>query len=83
MSLSETNDESNLRAEMDSSRSISEVKSAFIRSQVRTLSENLELPGDWKNYAPDTEDGELGEKVIDDVLHKGNHPIIRRNVLYP
>lgn len=67
---------------MDSSRSISEVKSAFIRSQVRILSENLELPGDWKNYAPDTEDSELGEKVIEDVLHKGKYPMIRRDVLY-
>lgn len=59
---------------MDSSRTISEVKSSFIRSQVRILSEALEPPEDWKNYAVETEEGELPEKVIGDVLHKGtNH----------
>ena len=56
---------------MDPTRTISELKSTFIRSQVRILSENLELPADWRNYAVDTEEGDLSEKVIDDVLHKG------------
>lgn len=57
---------------MDSTRTISELKSAFIRSQVRILSESLELPEDWRNYAVETEEGELSEKVIEDVLHKGS-----------
>lgn len=61
-----------LIAAMDSTRTISELKSAFIRAQVRILSESLELPEDWRNYAVETEEGELGEKVIEDVLHKGN-----------
>ncbi|KAJ5578263.1 uncharacterized protein N7459_007227 [Penicillium hispanicum] len=44
---------------MDSTRTISELKSAFIRGQVRILSENFELPEDWRNYAVDTEEGDL------------------------
>lgn len=57
---------------MDSTRTISELKSAFIRAQVRILSENLDLPEDWRNYAVDTEEDDLSEKVIGDVLHKGS-----------
>ncbi|OKO93300.1 Kinetochore protein fta4 [Penicillium subrubescens] len=57
---------------MDSTRTISELKSAFIRGQVRILSESLEPPEDWKNYAVETEEGDLPEKVIADVLHKVN-----------
>ncbi|KAF7713596.1 Uncharacterized protein PECH_002535 [Penicillium ucsense] len=57
---------------MDSSRTISETKSAFLRTQVRILSETLAPPDDWKNYALETEDGDLPEKVISDVLHKVN-----------
>lgn len=56
---------------MDSTRTISEVKSSFIRNQVRILSQALELPEDWKNYAVETEEDELPEKVVGDVLHKG------------
>lgn len=56
---------------MDSTRTISELKSAFLRGQVRIFSESIELPEDWRNYAAETEEGELSEKVIEDVLHKG------------
>ena len=56
---------------MDSTRSIYELKSAFIRAQVRILSESLQPPEDWQHYAVDTEEGELSAKVIEDVLHKG------------
>ncbi|CAI7632291.1 unnamed protein product [Penicillium bialowiezense] len=55
---------------MDSTRSVSELKSAFIRSQVRIFSESLNLPENWRNYAPPTEEGDLSDKVIEDVLHK-------------
>jgi hypothetical protein len=62
---------SNIVGAMDSTRTISELKSSFIRGQVRILSESLEPPEDWKNYAVETEEGDLPEKVIGDVLHKG------------
>ncbi|KAJ5351450.1 hypothetical protein N7452_000424 [Penicillium brevicompactum] len=57
---------------MDSARTVSELKSAFIRSQVRVFSETLNLPENWRNYAPPTEEGDLSDKVIEDVLHKVN-----------
>ncbi|KAJ5082486.1 hypothetical protein N7532_011529, partial [Penicillium argentinense] len=57
---------------MDSTRTITELKSAFIRSQVRIISESLELPEDWQNYAVETDEGELSGKVIEDVLYKVN-----------
>ncbi|KAJ5091563.1 hypothetical protein NUU61_006433 [Penicillium alfredii] len=56
---------------MDSTRTISELKSSFIWTQVRIFSESLDLPDDWRNYAVETEE-ELSDKVIEDVLHKVN-----------
>ena len=56
---------------MESTLSIYELKLAFIRNQVRILSENLSLPEDWQQYAVETEEGELSTKAIEDVLHKG------------
>lgn len=56
---------------METTRTISELKSAFIRAQVRIFSENFELPEDWRNYAVETDEDDLGDKVIADVLHKG------------
>lgn len=56
---------------MDSTRTIYELKSTFIRSQIRILSESLELPEDWQQYAVETEEGQLSAKAIEDVLHKG------------
>ncbi|KAJ9480961.1 hypothetical protein VN97_g12552 [Penicillium thymicola] len=57
---------------MDPTRTISELKSAFIWSQVRIFSESLDLPEDWRNYAAETTEGDLSDKVIEDVLHKVN-----------
>ncbi|KAJ5904267.1 hypothetical protein N7504_006650 [Penicillium tannophilum] len=57
---------------MDSTRTISELKSAFIWSQVRILSENLQPPENWRDYAVELEEEALPEKVIEDVLHKVN-----------
>ena len=58
---------------MDSTRTVSELKSAFIRSQVRIFSESLDLPEDWRNYAYETTEDDLSDKVIEDVLHKGQN----------
>ncbi|KAJ5771296.1 uncharacterized protein N7511_003347 [Penicillium nucicola] len=57
---------------MESARTIFELKSAFIWNQVRIFSESLGLPEDWRNYATETEEGDLNDKVIEDVLHKVN-----------
>ncbi|KKK12690.1 kinetochore protein [Aspergillus ochraceoroseus] len=57
---------------MESSRSISELKSSFIRTQVRILSESLEAPEDWRSYAAESTEEELNDKVVGDVLQKLN-----------
>lgn len=61
---------------MESTRTIYEVKSTFIRNQIRILSENLEPPEDWQHYAVETEEGELSAKAIEDVLYKGMAKLI-------
>lgn len=55
---------------MDSTRTISELKSSFIWAQVRILSETLEPPEGWREYAVETEEGELSEKAADDAVQK-------------
>lgn len=64
---------------MDSTRTISELKSAFIWSQVRILSENLQPPENWRDYAVELEEEALPEKVIEDVLHKGENGLLHCN----
>ena len=55
---------------MDSTRTISELKSSFIRAQVRILSERLEAPEDWRSYATASEEDDLSDKMVGDVLQK-------------
>ncbi|KAJ5301389.1 hypothetical protein PENANT_c023G02892 [Penicillium antarcticum] len=57
---------------MESAWTIFELKSTFIWTQVRIFSESLDLPEDWRKYAAETEEGDLNDKVIEDVLHKVN-----------
>ncbi|KAL4915560.1 kinetochore Sim4 complex subunit Fta4 [Aspergillus aurantiobrunneus] len=64
---------------MESSRSISELKSSFIRTQVRILSESLEAPEDWRSYAAEPAEEELSEKVVGDVLQKLNAALKQHN----
>ncbi|KAI9708885.1 MAG: hypothetical protein M1812_007848 [Candelaria pacifica] len=49
-----------------------ETKSAFLRSQVRLLSNPLTPPRNWQDRAPASEDGDLREKVVAEVLYKLN-----------
>lgn len=67
---------------MDPARSVHELKSAFIRSQVRIFSESLDIPEDWRNYAAETTEGDLSDKVIEDVLHKGRTNNHNRTTLF-
>ncbi|KAL2824911.1 kinetochore complex Fta4 of Sim4 subunit, or CENP-50-domain-containing protein [Aspergillus cavernicola] len=57
---------------MDSSRSIPELKTSFIRAQVRILSESLEASEDWRSYAAEPAEEDLSDKVVGDVLQKLN-----------
>ncbi|KAE8380562.1 kinetochore Sim4 complex subunit Fta4 [Aspergillus bertholletiae] len=64
---------------MDSTRTISELKSSFIRAQVRILSESLEAPEDWRSYAAASEEDDLSDKVVGDVLQKLNSALKQHN----
>lgn len=55
---------------MDTSRTISELKSSFIRSQVRILSAALEPQEDWRAYGAPSEDGDLSDKAVEEALQK-------------
>ena len=56
---------------MDSTRTVSELKASFIRAQVRILSESLEPAENWRDYAVETEEADLSDKVVEDVMQKG------------
>lgn len=55
---------------MDSTRTIFELKSSFIWTQVRILSGSLEPPEGWRDYAVESEEDDLSDKVVEDVLQK-------------
>ncbi|EAA65579.1 hypothetical protein AN1011.2 [Aspergillus nidulans FGSC A4] len=68
---------------MESSRSIPELKSLFIRAQIRILSESLEAPEDWRSYATEPVEEDLSDKVVGDVLQKLNAALKQHNrVIY-
>ncbi|KAL4978425.1 kinetochore Sim4 complex subunit Fta4 [Aspergillus desertorum] len=68
---------------MESSRSVSELKSLFIRAQVRILSENFEAPEAWRSYAAEPAEEDLSNKVVGDVLQKLNAALKQHNrVIY-
>ncbi|KAJ0425898.1 kinetochore Sim4 complex subunit Fta4 [Aspergillus carlsbadensis] len=64
---------------MEFSRSIPELKSSFIRTQVRILSEAFEAPEDWRSYAAEPAEEVLSDKVVDDVLQKLNAALKQHN----
>jgi hypothetical protein len=54
---------------MEGSRTISELKSSFIRNQVRILTAALTPQEGWRDYAPESQD-DLSEKTIEEALQK-------------
>ncbi|PGH17571.1 hypothetical protein AJ80_04749 [Polytolypa hystricis UAMH7299] len=56
---------------MERSKTIKELKTGFIRDQVRILSAQLGPSPEWRDYGPDVDD-ELGDKAVDDAVHKLN-----------
>ncbi|EXJ89273.1 hypothetical protein A1O3_02339 [Capronia epimyces CBS 606.96] len=62
------------------SQSITAVKAAFIRAQVRQLSAPLEASTTWRDLAPRAEvDGRLSDRAIQDVVAKVNDKIKQHN----
>ena len=62
---------------MESSRSIAELKSSFIRTQVRILSESFDAPEDWRSYAAEPAEENISDKVVGEVLQKCKCNILR------
>ena len=54
---------------MEGSRTISELKSIFVRNQVRLLTAKLAPQDGWRDYGRGVE-GDLGDKVVDEVIQK-------------
>lgn len=54
---------------MERSRTISEIKTSFIRNQIRILSASITPQEGWRDFAPDTDD-DLSDKVVEEVLQK-------------
>lgn len=51
-----------------------EAKATFLRSQVRLLSTPLTPPRNWQDRAPASEEGDLREKIVAEVLYKRTYP---------
>ncbi|OKL64651.1 hypothetical protein UA08_00794 [Talaromyces atroroseus] len=63
---------------MESSRTILELKTSFIRNQVRILSTAIAPQEGWRGFAPETED-DLSEKVVEEALQKLNAILKQHN----
>ncbi|EXJ72766.1 uncharacterized protein A1O5_03913 [Cladophialophora psammophila CBS 110553] len=61
--------------------SITALKAAFIRSQVRHLETPLEPPTQWQDLLPEPAEGRLTDKMIQDLVSKVNDKIKRHNRL--
>ncbi|EER36510.1 conserved hypothetical protein [Histoplasma capsulatum H143] len=63
---------------MDSSKTITEIKSSFVRNQIRILSVALTPSEDWHDYGPTSEDN-IPDKIVEDVLQKLNAILKKHN----
>ncbi|EED21592.1 conserved hypothetical protein [Talaromyces stipitatus ATCC 10500] len=63
---------------MEKSRTIAELKTSFIRNQIRILSASIAPQEGWRDFAPDTED-DLSDKVVEEVLQKLNTVLKQHN----
>ena len=58
------------------SDTIVDLKKSFLLSQLRTLSTPITPGADWKERAPESEDGALKERVVGEALYRREtHPV--------
>lgn len=50
--------------------SVIDLKKSFLGMQIRTLNAPLQPSRDWRENAPVSEEGELKERVVQEVLQK-------------
>ncbi|PGH14577.1 hypothetical protein AJ79_02912 [Helicocarpus griseus UAMH5409] len=63
---------------MDSSKTITEIKASFVRSQIRILAAALTPSEDWRDYGPVCDD-DIPDKTVEDVLQKFNTLLKKHN----
>ncbi|KAK2781302.1 hypothetical protein FQN53_000646 [Emmonsiellopsis sp. PD_33] len=63
---------------MESSKTITELKSSFARDQIRLLSAALTPSENWRDYGPASEN-DIPEKVVEEVLMKLNTHLRKHN----
>ncbi|KAJ9254386.1 kinetochore Sim4 complex subunit Fta4 [Paecilomyces variotii] len=63
---------------MDTSRTISELKSSFVRTQVRILSAALEPQEGWRAYGVPSDEGDLSDKAVEEALQK-LHSVLKQH----
>ncbi|KKZ62332.1 hypothetical protein EMCG_03250 [[Emmonsia] crescens] len=63
---------------MDSSKTITEIKSSFVRNQIRILSAALTPSEEWRDYGPASDD-DIPDKMVEDVLQKLNAVLKKHN----
>lgn len=56
---------------MDRAKTVTDVKAAFLRTQVRLLSAILQPSRQWRDFADNAEEDNLSDKVIHEVMSKG------------
>src|SRR5271163_1248167 len=63
---------------MDRAKTVTDAKAAFLRTQVRLLSAILQPSRQWRDFTDNAEEDDLSDKVIHDVMSKGNSLAILR-----
>ncbi|EFW16372.1 hypothetical protein D8B26_005716 [Coccidioides posadasii str. Silveira] len=63
---------------MAHSMTVAELKTAFLRDQIRILSTSLDPTEDWKDYGPEVE-SDLSDKAVGGVLQKVNSILGQHN----
>lgn len=59
--------------------SVIDIKRSFLNTQIRTLNAPLEPSHDWREHAPHREEGDLKDRIVQEVLQKCT---FRKTIIY-